>query len=104
MTSHNKSDRNSKKLTFPVNIGSDHIRGSINAPVTIVEYGDYECPYTGMAYPVVKEIMKQFGDKIYFVFRNFPLNDIHPRKKFSRHVRWSSSLLFALMTQKHLQG
>ena len=54
MTSHNKSDRNSKKLTFPVNIGSDHIRGSINAPVTIVEYGDYECPHTGMAYPVVK--------------------------------------------------
>jgi protein-disulfide isomerase len=41
-------------LTTPVNIGSDHIRGSINAPITIVEYGDYECPYTGMAYPVVK--------------------------------------------------
>ncbi|MDQ3718363.1 MAG: DsbA family protein [Thermoproteota archaeon] len=78
MTSHNKSDRNSRKLTVAVNIGSDHIRGSINAPVTIVEYGDYECPYTGMAYPVVKEIMKQFDDKIYFVFRNFPLNDIHP--------------------------
>jgi protein-disulfide isomerase len=78
MTSNNKSDRNSKKLTVPVNIGSDHIRGSINAPITIVEYGDYECPYTGMAYPVVKELLKQFGDKIYFVFRNFPLNDIHP--------------------------
>jgi protein-disulfide isomerase len=62
----------------PVNIGSDHIRGSIDAPITIVEYGDYECPYTGMAYPVVKDIMKQFGDKIYFVFRNFPLNEIHP--------------------------
>jgi protein-disulfide isomerase len=65
-------------LTVPVNIGSDHIRGSINAPITLVEYGDYECPYTGMAYIVVKEIMKQFGDKIYFVFRDFPLNDIHP--------------------------
>jgi protein-disulfide isomerase len=65
-------------LTVPVNIGSDHIRGSIDAPVTLVEYGDYECPYTGMAYPVVKEIMRRFGDKIYFVFRNFPLNDIHP--------------------------
>jgi protein-disulfide isomerase len=65
-------------LTVPANIGSDHIRGSINAPVTIVEYGDYECPYTGMAYPIIKEIMKQFGDKIYFVFRNFPLNEIHP--------------------------
>ena len=44
-----------------------------------LEYGDYECPYTGMAYPVVKEIMREFGDdKICFVFRNFPLNDIHP--------------------------
>ena len=63
---------------MPVNIGSDHIQGSVNAPLNIVEYGDYECPYTGMAYPIVKEIMRQFGDKIYFVFRNFPLNDIHP--------------------------
>jgi protein-disulfide isomerase len=78
MTNNNETDRNSKKLTVPVNIGSDHIRGSINAPITIVEYGDYECPYTGMAYPVVQDIMKQFGDQIYFVFRNFPLNDIHP--------------------------
>jgi protein-disulfide isomerase len=68
-----------KKLTVPVNIGSDHIRGSVNAPITLVEYGDYECPYTGMAYPIVKEIMRQFGDKMYFLFRNFPLNDIHPR-------------------------
>jgi protein-disulfide isomerase len=72
------TEKETKKLTVPVNIGSDHIRGSINAHITLVEYGDYECPYTGMAYPVVKEIMKQFGDKIYFVFRNFPLNDIHP--------------------------
>jgi protein-disulfide isomerase len=62
----------------PVNIGTDHIRGSVDAPITIVEYGDYECPYTGMAYPIVKEIMKQFKDKICFVFRNFPLNEIHP--------------------------
>jgi protein-disulfide isomerase len=67
-----------KKLTVPVNIGTDHIRGSVNAPITLVEYGDYECPYTGMAYPIVKEIMGQFGDKMYFVFRNFPLNNIHP--------------------------
>jgi protein-disulfide isomerase len=74
MTSH----ENVRKLTVPVSIGLDHIRGSVNAPVTIVEYGDFECPYTGMAYPIVKEIIKQFGDKIYFVYRNFPLNDIHP--------------------------
>jgi protein-disulfide isomerase len=66
------------KLTVPVNVGTDHIRGSINAPITIVEYGDYECPYTGMAYPVVKEVMRRFGEKVYFVFRNFPLREIHP--------------------------
>jgi protein-disulfide isomerase len=69
-----------KKLTVPINIGSDHIRGSVNnAPITLVEYGDYECPYTGMAYPIVKELIREFGnDKIRFVFRNFPLNNIHP--------------------------
>ena len=70
--------RKTRKLITPVNIGTDHIRGSINASINIVEYGDYECPYTGMAYPIVKEIMKQFNTKVYFVFRNFPLIDIHP--------------------------
>src|ERR687897_3581029 len=63
--------RKTKKLITPVKIGTDHIRGSINAPINIVEYGDYECPYTGMAYPIVKEIMKQFNTKVYFVFRIF---------------------------------
>jgi len=77
MRSQGRTGKDIKKLTSPVNIGSDHIRGSINAPLTLVEYGDYECPYTGMAYPIVKEITRQMGDKIYFVFRNFPLNDIH---------------------------
>ena len=74
MTSHDAV----RKLTVPVTIGLDHIRGSVNAPITIVEYGDFECPYTGMAYPVIKELMSQFNEKIYFVYRNFPLNDIHP--------------------------
>lgn len=83
MTSKNSRSRKQKelkKLTIPVNIGSDHIRGSVNnAPITLVEYGDYECPYTGMAYPIVRELIREFGnDKIRFVFRNFPLNDIHP--------------------------
>jgi protein-disulfide isomerase len=86
MTSKNSRSRNQKeevkKLTIPVNIGSDHIRGSVNndnVPITLVEYGDYECPYTGMAYPIVRELIREFGnDKIRFVFRNFPLNDIHP--------------------------
>jgi protein-disulfide isomerase len=70
-------------LITPVNIGTDHVRGSIDALISIVEYGDYECPYTGMAYPIVKEIMKKFNNKVYFVFRNFPLNDIHPNAQHS---------------------
>jgi protein-disulfide isomerase len=74
MTSHEAV----RKLTVPVSIGLDHISGSVNAPITIVEYGDFECPYTGGAYPVIKELTKQFNEKIYFVYRNFPLNDIHP--------------------------
>ena len=74
MTSHEAV----RKLTVPVSIGLDNIRGSVNAPITIVEYGDFECPYTGGAYPVIKELTKQFNEKIYFVYRNFPLNDIHP--------------------------
>jgi protein-disulfide isomerase len=65
MRSEETREKENKKLTVPVNIGSDHIRGSINAPITLVEHGDYECPFIGMAYPIIKEIMKQFGDKIY---------------------------------------
>ena len=51
-----------------MNIGSDHTKGSINAPITIVECGDYECLYTGTAYHGLKEIMKIFNDKIFFLY------------------------------------
>jgi len=57
---------------------TDHIQGSKNALVTLVEYGDYECPYCGRAYPIVKRVQKHFGDRLAFVFRNFPLNEMHP--------------------------
>ena len=56
----------------------DHEQGAKNATVTLVEYGDYECPYCGEAYPIVKDIQKKMGDKLRFVFRNFPLSDMHP--------------------------
>ena len=65
------------KLNLPVN-DRDHIQGPRTASVKLVEYGDYECPYTGQAYPIVKEIQKRLGDKLLFVFRNFPLREIHP--------------------------
>ena len=65
------------KLNLLVN-DRDHIQGPTTASVKLVEYGDYECPYTGQAYPIVKEIQKRLGDKLLFVFRNFPLREIHP--------------------------
>jgi protein-disulfide isomerase len=56
----------------------DHAQGLANAPVTLVEYGDYECPYCGEAYPVLKEVQKKMGNNLRFVFRNFPITQSHP--------------------------
>lgn len=64
-------------LKIPVS-SKDHIQGNDQAPLTLVEYGDYECPYCGMAYPIVKRIQEHFGENLRFVFRNFPLVDSHP--------------------------
>ena len=63
-------------LAIPVN-ERDHAQGSPAAPVTLVEYGDYECPYCGNAYPVVKRLQQDLGERLRFVFRNFPLNTVH---------------------------
>jgi protein-disulfide isomerase len=57
----------------------DHIQGPENAAATLVEYGDYECPYCGRAYPIVKRVQKHFGKGLRFVFRNFPLSEMHPQ-------------------------
>jgi protein-disulfide isomerase len=56
----------------------DHMQGAPDAPVTLVEYGDYECPLCGRAHPVVKELQKRMGSLMSFAFRNFPLTEIHP--------------------------
>ena len=65
------------KLKVPVS-PADHAQGPADAPVTLVEYGDYECPHCGHAYPIVKALQKRFGKQLRFVFRNFPLREIHP--------------------------
>jgi protein-disulfide isomerase len=57
---------------------SDHVEGPADAPVSLVEYGDYQCPYCGEAYPIVKQVQKRLGAKLRFVFRNFPLAEAHP--------------------------
>lgn len=64
-------------LVLPVG-DRDHAQGPANAPVTLVEYGDYECPYCGQAYPIVKAVQKVLGPRLRFVFRNFPLSEAHP--------------------------
>lgn len=57
---------------------NDHIQGPENASFTLVEYGDYQCPYCGAAYPIIKEIQGILKDTLRFVFRNFPLTEAHP--------------------------
>jgi protein-disulfide isomerase len=65
------------RLTPPVS-DRDHIKGPPNAPITLVEYGDFECPYCGQAFYVVKQIQQRLGDQMRYVFRNFPLVQVHP--------------------------
>jgi len=64
------------RLTIEVG-DHDHVQGPASAPVTLVEYGDYQCPYCGQAYPIVKRLQSEMGDKLRFVFRNFPLTQVH---------------------------
>jgi protein-disulfide isomerase len=70
-------DEESPRLTIPVG-PNDHVGGTATAPVTLLEYGDYECPYCGAAYPIVKEVQRRMGSGLRFVFRNFPLGNMHP--------------------------
>ena len=65
-------------LTDPVDPDRDHVRGAPDAAVTLVEYGDYECPYCGRAAPVVQELLDRFDGRLRFVFRHLPLTDVHP--------------------------
>ena len=55
----------------------DHYQGKLTAPIQLVEYGDYQCPYCGSAYLVLKDIQNEFADQLCFIFRNFPLSQIH---------------------------
>jgi protein-disulfide isomerase len=65
------------RLRTPVG-ANDHMQGDPDAAITLVEYGDYECPHCGRAYPIVQRVQKHFGKRLLFVFRNFPLTQSHP--------------------------
>ncbi|HXB48659.1 MAG TPA: thioredoxin domain-containing protein, partial [Streptosporangiaceae bacterium] len=65
-------------LAVPVSARKDHVRGPADAPVTLVEYGDFECPYCGQAERVVRELLAEYGDDLRYVWRHLPLTDVHP--------------------------
>jgi protein-disulfide isomerase len=69
------------QLTMPLDARRDHVRGDSNAPVELVEYGDYECPYCGLAHPIVQELERRIGHLFRFVFRHFPLAQVHPHAR-----------------------
>jgi Na+/H+ antiporter NhaA len=69
-------------LAVPVDAERDHIRGPSKAPVTVVEYGDFECPYCGQAEPAVRELLRDFGD-VRYVWRHLPLHDVHPHAQLA---------------------
>lgn len=69
-------------LAIPIS-ASDHVQGPADATVTLLEYGDYQCPYCGAAYAVIKKVQKRLGKKLRFVFRNFPLNQAHPQAELA---------------------
>jgi Na+/H+ antiporter NhaA len=65
-------------LAEDVDPARDHIRGAPDAPVTLVEYGDFECPFCGRAEPAIRELLSEWGDDLRYVFRHLPLSDVHP--------------------------
>jgi protein-disulfide isomerase len=79
--------------TLKVPVGpDDHVQGNAKAPITLVEYGDYECPACGLAYPIVLAVQKHFGRDLKLVFRNFPLAQVHPNAESAAETaEWAAS-------------
>ena len=71
---------------------NDHAQGKADAPVTLVEYGDYECPHCGRAFPIVKRLQARLGAPLRFVFRNFPLAEAHPHATAAAEIAEAAAL------------
>ena len=79
------------RLTLPVG-PRDHAQGPEVAPVTLVEYGDFECPQCGLAFPIVKELQRLFGARLRFVYRHFPLTSSHPHaQRAAEAAEWAAA-------------
>ena len=73
------------RLTVPA-AGRDHVQGPTDAPITLLEYGDYECPYCGEAHPIVKAVQDRLGNRLCFAFRHFPLLMVHPHAEHAAEL------------------
>jgi protein-disulfide isomerase len=72
-----QDESTSPRLLIPVG-EDDHLQGPANAAVTLLEYGDYECPHCGQAFPIIKQLQKTMGNRLRIAFRHFPQNSVHP--------------------------
>jgi protein-disulfide isomerase len=84
--------RDDGRLT-PAVTPNDHAEGPEDAAVTLVEYGDYECPHCGRAYPIIKQIQERFGAGLRFVFRNFPLTEAHAHAQHAAEAAESAAVM-----------
>ncbi len=78
-------------LAVPVT-GADHQLGAADAPLTLVEYADYQCPYCAQAVPIVEALRSEFGDRLRFVYRNLPLRNIHPHAQHAAQAAEAAAL------------
>jgi protein-disulfide isomerase len=78
-------------LSQEVDPERDHIRGAEDAPVTLVEYGDFECPYCGQAEQIIRELLTSFGEDVRYVWRHLPLNDVHPNAQIAAEASEAAS-------------
>lgn len=83
---------NSPHLKIPVG-AADHSLGGTEAEVTLVEYGDFECPYCGQAYPILKRVQERMGPRLRFVYRHFPIAELHPHAEFAAEAAESVAAL-----------
>jgi formate-nitrite transporter family protein len=80
-----------RTLAVPVGAG-DHQQGRADAPLTLLEYGDFQCPHCGHAYPIIKELQRRLGDDLRFVFRHFPLTSAHPfAQRAAETAEWAGA-------------
>jgi len=77
----------SEHARLSISVGpDDHSRGPLDAKLTVVEYGDYQCPYCGQAHPIVERMRTAFADSMRLIFRNLPLVDVHPHAEAAAEI------------------